>query len=400
MEIVGDGLIDGNATVSTLTANSFVYTGTGGELQTTAAPTNGQLVIGSTGAVPVLASLTGGTGVSVTNGAGSITIANTGVTSIAGTANQIDITASTGAVTLSLDSALIAPGTIQSTGNITVGGTNSTLVFTSVTTTPANPAAGTPILYTESIAGYELPVFDNSTNAAVPLQPNIGYKRVCMYGPNTTTSVSYLNTVGATGGTVANPTPASTNLLTSVRQVTFASTATAGTLAYIRSDVLECWRGNAAGRGGFYFVAVVGLLALVTGMRCFIGLTSSIAAPTNVNPLTSTTNSVLGIAIAADTGDWSFVACNGTNITATSLGANIPVNNTDLIEVIIYSPPNGSSISYQITDLSTGNVASGTTSTDIPATTTFLGMTGWICNNTTATITQFAMARMYLETDY
>ena len=65
-----------NATVSGLTANSFVYSGTGGALSTTAAPTNGQLLIGSTSAAPVAAALTGTTNqVTVTNGAGSITLA-------------------------------------------------------------------------------------------------------------------------------------------------------------------------------------------------------------------------------------------------------------------------------------------------------------------------------------
>jgi len=70
-------------TVSGNTANSFLYSGTGGLVSTTAAPTNGQLLIGSTGGAPVAAALTAGTGISVTNGAGSITIANTGVTSVA-----------------------------------------------------------------------------------------------------------------------------------------------------------------------------------------------------------------------------------------------------------------------------------------------------------------------------
>lgn len=64
-----------NATVSGLTANSFLYSGAGGALSTTTAPTDGQLLIGSTGVAPVAATLTGTANrVSVTNGPGSITI--------------------------------------------------------------------------------------------------------------------------------------------------------------------------------------------------------------------------------------------------------------------------------------------------------------------------------------
>ncbi len=62
-------------TVSGLTANSFLYSGVGGLLGTTSAPTNGQLLIGSTGSAPVAAALTQGTNIVITNGAGTITIA-------------------------------------------------------------------------------------------------------------------------------------------------------------------------------------------------------------------------------------------------------------------------------------------------------------------------------------
>lgn len=47
------------------------------DIQATAEPSNGQLLIGSTGNFPVLASLTAGSNISITPGAGSISIANT-----------------------------------------------------------------------------------------------------------------------------------------------------------------------------------------------------------------------------------------------------------------------------------------------------------------------------------
>ena len=63
---------------SSLTANSFLYSGASSAAATTSAPTNGQLLIGSTGAAPVAAALTAGAGITVTNGAGSITVASSG----------------------------------------------------------------------------------------------------------------------------------------------------------------------------------------------------------------------------------------------------------------------------------------------------------------------------------
>ena len=102
-------------TVSGLTANSFLYSGSGGLLTTTTAPTNGQLLIGSTGNAPVAATLTAGAGISVTNGAGSITIANTGVTSVALAAPSIFAVSgspvtTTGTLTLALQTQ--APNTV------------------------------------------------------------------------------------------------------------------------------------------------------------------------------------------------------------------------------------------------------------------------------------------------
>ncbi len=127
-----------NLTLSGLTANSFLYSGTAGLLTTTAAPTNGQLLIGSTGAAPVAAALTQGSGITVTNGAGSITIANAGVTSVSGTANEIEVSGSTGAVTIGL------PNSITVTGATLSGLTANSFIYSGTggaltsTTAPTN----------------------------------------------------------------------------------------------------------------------------------------------------------------------------------------------------------------------------------------------------------------------
>lgn len=90
----------GTLTLSSLTANTFLYSDVSKIVTSTAAPTNGQLLIGSTGAAPVVSTITPSTGISIVNGAGTITISNTGVTSIvAGTG--INISSGTGAVTIS-----------------------------------------------------------------------------------------------------------------------------------------------------------------------------------------------------------------------------------------------------------------------------------------------------------
>jgi hypothetical protein len=164
-------------TLSGLTPRSFLYSGVGGALTTTTAPTNGQLLVGSTGSVPVAAALTGTANqITVTNGAGSITlslpqniavgssptfvgltlsgltanaftysgvggaitstaaptngqllIGSTGAAparaALTGTANQVTVTNGAGTITLS------TPQNIATTSNVTFGSVTSTGAF-------------------------------------------------------------------------------------------------------------------------------------------------------------------------------------------------------------------------------------------------------------------------------
>lgn len=385
MEIVGDAVVDGLETVSTsltvsnLTANGLVYASTAGLLATTAAATNGQLLIGSTGAAPVAASLTG-------------------------TANEITVTSGAGSLTVSLPSTLIAPGSIQTTGVLTVGGTNNYLALTSVTTEPTTPTAGTVDVYSESIAGYEGLRFINSTNADSFLQPSLASKRIIILTPGTGTGFVSTGTTLSSTGTIGNPSPlTSVSLLTSVRTLSYTTGTTAQTYVSIRSSQTECWRGNAAGLGGFFFVARFGVTTLVTGNRIFIGLTDNPAAPSAVvygDPTTNTTPGKVGMAINASTGNWDFVNnVTGTVPTITALGANFPVTGGNLFELILFSAPNGSNIQYKVTNLSTGTIATGTLTTNIPASGTFLGIISYITNNATAVSAVMQMQRIYLESD-
>lgn len=117
-----DVTIANSLTVSGLTPNGALYATTGGEIVSTAALTDGQILIGDTGGAPVAGTITGGTGITVTNGAGTITIDvdNTEVVTSfsAGTTGFTPSSATSGAVTLS--------GTL----NVSNGGTGLTSLGT------------------------------------------------------------------------------------------------------------------------------------------------------------------------------------------------------------------------------------------------------------------------------
>jgi hypothetical protein len=271
-------------------------------------------------------------------------------------------------------------------------------------TDPAAPAAGNLRIYAKDIAGRIFPKWIGPSGVDTPFQANLGFNRVSMImpagGTTLTTFVGGFGTTFTNTGTAANPTPATTNLMTSTRRATFSTGATAGTVASHRQSVLQVWRGNAAGKGGFFYTIRFATDTLASGNRAFVGMSDSVAAPTNVDPTTNTTPGKIGMAINASTGNWNFVNnVTGAAPTVTGLGASFPVNTTDLYELILYSAPNSSSIGWRVTNLSTGAQTSGSASSNIPSNTTFLAPQFWICNNATAAAAILDFSGWYLESD-
>jgi hypothetical protein len=144
------------------------------------------------------------------------------------------------------------------------------------------------------------------------------------------------------------------------------------------------------------------LTTLQTGMRAFFGLTDTApTAPTNIDPTTSTTPGKIGMAISASTGNWSLVNnITGTSPTVLALGANYPVDVSTMYEFILFAKPNDTVVKYRITNMTTGAQTTGSLSTNIPSSTTFLGRTCWATNNATAAAVAWDLSRFSLESDY
>lgn len=271
---------------------------------------------------------------------------------------------------------------------------------------PATPAAGNLRIYAKDIAGRIMPKFKGPSGVDTPFQANLGFNRVVMVNPvgagtNCGTSLSLFSTTVTGVGTCASPTLASTNLLTSTRRLTYSTGTTIGAMASLRIPTRVAWRGNAAGLGGFFYTSRFGTSTLVSGNRAFVGMSDVTTAPTNVDPLANTTPGKIGMATNSNTGNWRFVHnVSGTAPTTIDLGANFPVNNSALYELVMFAAQNGSSIGYRVTNLSTGNQTSGTASTNIPASDTFLSLNHWITNNLTASSAIMDFGGWYLESDY
>lgn len=274
---------------------------------------------------------------------------------------------------------------------------------------PAAPASGNGLLYSKALAGRTVPRHRAPSGSSYALSPHLGGSNVRAWrGGATTAASTFAATIGAMPYTSASPiaptTPAlaATNLLTQTYRSTLSTGATAGGLAYIRGNGLTIWRGNAAGLGGFLVIHRFALSGtLQAGLRAFAGIVDVAANPTNVDPTSTATPGGVGIAVNGNTGNWKLVNnVTDTARTASDLGANFPVINTDLLELALSCMPNDSGISYQVTNLSTGNTTGGTLTTNIPANTSFLAPAIWTTNNATGAAQTLDFISTYVETDY
>ncbi|CAB4132264.1 hypothetical protein UFOVP248_7 [uncultured Caudovirales phage] len=410
---------------------------------------------GGSGTVTSVAA-TAGTGISITGSpittSGTLNITNTapdqtvaltggGTTSISGTYPNFTVTSNdayTGTVTsvnaTGTVSGLTLTGTVTSSGNLTLGGTldlssppaiggttpaagtYTTLNLTgttnqvssvAVSSDPAAPSAGNLKTFARTIAGgYTAPAFLNATQNVAMLQPAFANKRIGNLFPINSAAPTIVG-LNAFTGTATSVATTTTSMFTRANRLINASTATAGTLANYYQNTASYTLGSATtpAYGGFYFVIRFGIADTVASPRSFFGLSSTVAAPTNVEPSTLTNSIGVGQG-AANTNLFVYYGGSAAQ-TPIDLGTNFPTgtSNTDLYELTLFAPPtSNNTVYYQVIRLNTGNVASGTLTgtagTVLPSNTTYLAIRNWRTNNATASAVTIAIAGLYTETDY
>jgi len=312
--------------------------------------------------------------------------------------------------TLDLSSPPAIGGTSPAAGTFTtlsLTGTSNQVSSVAVSSDPAAPSAGNLKTFARTIAGgYTAPAFLNATQNVAMVQPAFANKRIGNWFPinSATPSIVGLNTFT---GTLSSVTPTTTSMFTRANRSTVSSTATAGTLGNYYAATASYTLGSATtpAYGGFYFVIRFGIADTVASPRSFFGLSSTVAAPTNVEPSTLTNSIGVGQG-AANTNLFVYYGGSAAQ-TPIDLGSNFPTgtSNTDLYELTLFAPPtSNNTVYYQVIRLNTGNVASGTLTgtagTVLPSNTTYLAIRNWRTNNATASAVTIAIAGMYMETDY
>jgi hypothetical protein len=302
--------------------------------------------------------------------------------------------------------------TTPSTGAFTtvnLTGTTNQVSSVTVASIPASPSAGNLKTFARNIGGgYAAPAFLNATNAAYPLQVALSNKRTSYIFPipggNTTTSPTLV--VADLNQQIA--TIAATSMFTRAPRTGYSSTTTAGAVGYLKATSISLYTLGSAtspAYGGFYMTSRFGHLTVVANKRSFVGMTSSIANPTNVEP--STLTNCIGVGQGAANTNLFIYYGGSAAQTPIDLGTSFPTNtsDTDWYELTLFAPPtSNNTVYYQVVRLNTGDVATGTLTgtagTVLPANTTFLNFRHWITNNTTAAATQLQFGGWWIETDY
>ena len=266
---------------------------------------------------------------------------------------------------------------------------------------PAPPPAGNAAVYARTRAGAPWIDVMRPSGRDFPLQPHFGVNRIANWSPSTTTTVNTEGLPVTSAGTVSTPTLAATNLAASMRRWRLTSAAVVDSAAEQRSAGWACWRGNAAGLGGWTFVTRLSLTTLqATGMG-FFGLYGSTAALATTLTLATVLNCI-GIGFQRGThANWQMVTNDGTGApTLSDMGAPFAIALGGVLTLFIAAPPNGSSVWVRAVNEVTGAVFEQEITTDLPANTQFLSPRLFLNTGATAAAVAYDCSGLYIETDY
>ncbi len=279
---------------------------------------------------------------------------------------------------------------------------------------PSAPSSGTLRLFARTVAGRTVPKWIGASGVDTPFQAALWGNNVVMYLPNTgTTAGINWGTPWAVGTTIAHPAPTA-GIYTQIKRTTSTNVITTANQALGVSSIVntaaQFWRGNSTGLGGFFFFARFGIETLTAGSpnatRLFVGLQSG---TTNVL-VSDTIPAISCIGLWHDTTDGANVinllTKDGTtaNKGALSGSPTTPYATGQGYDFYLYAKPNDSVIYYRLDNLNTGAILSeGSTNTNIPANTTFMGPVVGMSNGTAnivATTVGIGVNRIYIESDH
>ena len=274
-------------------------------------------------------------------------------------------------------------------------------ILPAVSSAPAAPASGKLALYARTRAGQPWLDAMRSTGREFSLRPHLGLARPANWLPSSGATITTEGMSNSTVGTVSTPGLAATSLATSMRRWRLTSAAVVDSAADQRSGVFTCWRGNAAGLGGWTFVTRISLATLQATGMAFFGLYGSTAALATTLALSAVVSCV-GIGFQRGTHTrWQLVSNDASGApTLTDMGASFAIATGGVLTLTIAASPNAGSVWVRVVDEVSGAVFEQEITADLPAANQFLAPRLFMNNGATAAAVAFDCAGVYLETDF
>lgn len=266
--------------------------------------------------------------------------------------------------------------------------------------TVSAPAANTVRLFGGKLGGRMMPAFEAPDGVVAFTQSSFALKRGAFWYPQVNVATpTLLGFTVATSGTATAAGVGLTNAQTKSRRIDYlATTPSTSAIASLATANNHLFRDI----GFFVTIRAGGATGMTTAThRFFMGMTSQITL-SDIDP--SSRTDVLGAGY--DSADTNFQIMHKTGsgaFTKIDLGASFPRQSADrskMYDLTLYSPPVGTSVFYQFTDLDTGAVASGEITTSLPASTTAIRPVITASVGGTSSVIGIAASSIYTETDF
>jgi hypothetical protein len=212
-----------------------------------------------------------------------------------------------------------------------------------------------------------------------------------------------LQTIGNGGGgssptsTTTAPALSTASISASIYRIKYVTVNNVNQICWVILSALLITIGPSADIGGFRWRARGGIDSAIANQRCYFGLRGVTTNPTSADPSAQT--NIIGF--GCDAGDTTLsVMHNDAAGAATEipLGANFPATTAgELYDFELTCEPGSGTVDYSITRLNTGDVATGTLSTNLPATTQFLCGVLWVATAGTAGVASLFFVNQYFS---
>lgn len=327
-----------------------------------------------------------------------------------GTVAGINATTSTASVNIQGGSGLLPLRVASSTGGMLIEvGVNGSLVFATTTATSTGSNDGMAV-QSKSFAQFNtLTVKNPLDRIETPLQSALWNKNVVWRTPGIVAAGLCENTVCTNLGSAALVLPTVSNAYTAMRRTTFATVVTTNNQQVGVRTAAEFFRGtnqvNGPHLGGFFFAAKIGFTTWTNNDRLFVGLSScTTACLTSTTTLTNLANTVgFGIEGNASANNIVFLTNDASGVISTTTIPGLPaLANNQAYDMYIYAPANRHEIHWRIDNASTSAIiATGTVTTNLPATTTLLLGHAAMSNglNTTVGAATLGVGKIYIESE-